>query len=59
MVKLNSKSAIWYGPERFEEMGVEPMRADWDDLVDLTDAIKAAGGTPWALGAGDSWTLTD
>ena len=58
MVKLNSKATIWYSPERFTEMGVEPAE-DWDGLVSLTDDIKAAGATPWALGAGDGWTLTD
>jgi alpha-glucoside transport system substrate-binding protein len=58
MVKLNSKSTIFYSPERFEEMGVEPAE-DWDGLLQLTEDIKAAGSTPWALGAGDSWTLTD
>jgi alpha-glucoside transport system substrate-binding protein len=58
MVKLNSKATIWYSPERFTEMGVEPAE-DWDGLLALTDDIKAAGATPWALGAGDGWTLTD
>lgn len=58
MAKLNGKASIFYSPERFEEMGVAPVET-WDDLVTLTDDIKAAGGTPWALGAGDSWTLTD
>jgi hypothetical protein len=58
MVKLNSKATIWYSPERFTEMGVEPAE-DWDGLLSLTDDIKAAGATPWALGAGDGWTLTD
>jgi len=58
MVKLNSKSTIFYSPERFAEMGVEPAET-WDDLVALTESIKEAGSTPWALGAQDSWTLTD
>jgi len=58
MVKLNSKATIWYSPDRFGEMGVEPAE-DWDALLQLTEDIKAAGGTPWALGAGDGWTLTD
>ena len=58
MVKLNSKATIWYSPERFTEMGVEPAE-DWDGLLTLTDDIAAAGATPWSLGAGDSWTLTD
>ena len=58
MAKLNGKASIFYSPQRFEEMGVEPVET-WDDLVQLTEDIKAAGGTPWALGAGDGWTLTD
>ncbi len=58
MVKLNSKATIFYSPDRFGEMGVEPAE-DWDGLLQLTEDIKAAGATPWALGAGDSWTLTD
>lgn len=58
MVKLNSKATIFYSPERFEEMGVEPAE-DWDGLLQLTDDIKAAGSNAWALGAGDSWILTD
>jgi alpha-glucoside transport system substrate-binding protein len=58
MVKLNSKATIWYSPERFEDMGVAPAE-DWDGLLTLTEDIKAAGGTPWALGAQDGWTLTD
>jgi alpha-glucoside transport system substrate-binding protein len=58
MVKLNSKSTIFYDPQRFAELGVAPAE-DWDGLLQLTEDIKAAGSTPWALGAGDSWTLTD
>ena len=58
MAKLNGKASIFYSPPRFEEMGVAPVET-WDDLVTLTDDIAGAGATPWALGAGDSWTLTD
>jgi len=58
MVKLNSKATIWYSPDRFEEMGVEPAE-DWDGLLQLTEDIKDAGATPWSLGAADGWTLTD
>jgi len=58
MVKLNSKATIWYSPERFTELGVEPAE-DWEGLLALTEDIKAGGATPWALGAGDGWTLTD
>jgi len=58
MVKLNSKATIWYSPDRFAELGVEPAE-DWDGLLKLTEDIKAAGATPWSLGAADGWTLTD
>lgn len=58
MVKLNSKATIWYSPERFTEMGVEPAE-DFEGLLQLTEDIKATGATPWSLGAADSWTLTD
>ncbi|MEO5986793.1 MAG: ABC transporter substrate-binding protein [Candidatus Limnocylindria bacterium] len=58
MVKLNSKATMWYSPERFTELGVEPA-TDFEGLLQLTEDIKDAGATPWSLGAGDSWTLTD
>ena len=58
MVKFNSKSTIWYKPDSFEENGWE-VPTTWEDLLALTDQIKADGSTPWAVGAGDSWTLTD
>lgn len=58
MVKLNTKSSIWYDPSRFSENGWE-IPTDWEGLLALTDQIKSDGATPWALGAGDSWTLTD
>ena len=58
MAKLNGKASIFYSPERFEDLGVAPVET-WDDLVQLTEDIKAADATPWAVGAGDSWTLTD
>lgn len=58
MVKLNSKSTIWYDPSRFSDNGWDTP-SDFQGLKDLTDQIKSDGKTPWALGAGDSWTLTD
>jgi alpha-glucoside transport system substrate-binding protein len=58
MVKLNSKSTIWYDPSRFTANNWETP-TDWDGLVALTNQIKTDGKTPWGLGAGDSWTLTD
>jgi alpha-glucoside transport system substrate-binding protein len=59
MVKLNSKATIWYRPDVFEDEGVSPPES-WDEMVQLTEDLKAAGwDSPWALGAGDGWTLTD
>lgn len=58
MVKYNSKGTIWFKPPTFEENGYE-VPATWDDLVALTDQMKADGLTPWAVGAGDAWNLTD
>jgi len=58
MAKLNGKASVFYSPERFEDLGVSPVDT-WDDLVQLTEDIKAAGSTPWAVGAQDGWTLTD
>jgi len=57
-VKANSKSTIWYKPNAFEKDGIE-IPATWDDLIAVTDKLKASGKTPWAVGAKDSWTLTD
>ena len=58
MVKLNSKSTIWYRPTTFEAQGLETP-ATFDDLLAVTESLKSAGLTPWAVGAADSWTLTD
>ena len=57
-VKANSKSVVWYKPNSFKQLGVEPP-TDWQGLLDITEKYKAQGKKPWAVGAGDSWTLTD
>ena len=54
-VKANSKTTLWYDPERLGEAPPE----DWDGLVQLTERLQGEGTTPWAVGAKDSWTLTD
>ena len=55
VAKANSKSTIWYDPARLTD---EPP-TDWAGLLALTAKLKAAGKTPWAVGAGDGWPLTD
>ena len=62
MVKMNSKAAIFYSPERFEELGVTAPAEDWEQLLQITEDIKSAGTTPWSVGAASpdsDWTLTD
>ena len=60
MVKFNSKSTVWYRPDRFTALGITPP-ADWDAFVAALKAIKAGGDGALGLGAGngDDWTLTD
>lgn len=58
MVKFNSKSTMWYRPDKFKTLSVQKA-ADWDAFAKLLSDIKAKGQAPLGLGAGDSWTLTD
>jgi alpha-glucoside transport system substrate-binding protein len=55
VAKANSKSVIWYRPD---DTAVQPQQT-WDELQSLTDELAATPMKPWALGAKDSWTLTD
>jgi len=55
VAKANSKSTVWYDPSRLKE---DPP-TDWAGLLALTKTIKDSGKTPWAVGAGDGWPLTD
>jgi alpha-glucoside transport system substrate-binding protein len=56
--KANSKSVVWYRPDQFAKYKVKPAKT-WAQLLALTKTLKAKGATPWAVGAKDSWTLTD
>jgi len=58
LAKANSKSTIWYKPASFKTLGVDIPKT-WDDLIAIQNKYIAAGKTPWSIGAGDSWTLTD
>ncbi len=57
-VKANSKSTVWYHPNVFQQNNYTIPKT-WDDLLALSDKMVANGQTPWAVGGGDSWTLTD
>lgn len=56
--KANSKSVIWYSPADFAKLGVS-VPTTWAQMIAVTKKIKATGESPWAVGAKDSWTLTD
>jgi alpha-glucoside transport system substrate-binding protein len=55
VAKANSKSVVWYRPD---DSKVKPV-ATWDELVQTTNQLESDPMKPWALGAKDSWTLTD
>lgn len=48
-------SGFWYNTELFEQAGIEGTPETLDELYDAIDALKAAGITPIAVGAGDGW----
>jgi len=60
--KADLKSIVWYPNAAFEEAGYE-IPQTWDDLVALTDEIRATGVTPWCAsmehGDATGWVGTD
>lgn len=57
-VKANSKSVIWYKPASLKALGKEIPKT-WDEFIAICDAYAAAGKKCLAVGAKDSWNLTD
>ena len=55
VAKANSKSVVWYRPD---DDAVQPVET-WEELKSLTQELSSDAMKPWALGAKDSWTLTD
>src|SRR5919106_3884190 len=59
---INLKSMVWYPADDFEEAGYE-IPETWDDLIALSDQIKADGSTPWCVGlesgGATGWPATD
>jgi alpha-glucoside transport system substrate-binding protein len=59
---INLKSMIWYPKDDFDKAGYT-VPTTWDELIALSDKIKADGGTPWCVGfesGGDTgWPATD
>jgi alpha-glucoside transport system substrate-binding protein len=52
------KSTVWYNANVFNDAGVQPP-SDWDGLLQDAQTISDFGVTPYSLGAGDGWTLSD
>ncbi|MBC8279698.1 MAG: carbohydrate ABC transporter substrate-binding protein, partial [Chloroflexi bacterium] len=60
--KASNKSTVWYNPKTFAEHGwVVP--TTWDELMALSDDMKAAGLSPWSVGVesggASGWPGTD
>ena len=59
---INLKSMIWYPKAAFDAAGYTVPQT-WDDLMALTDQIKADGSTPWCVGfesgSATGWPATD
>ena len=59
---INLKSMIWYPKKAFDAAGYT-VPETWDDLMALTDQIKADGGVPWCVGfesgGATGWPATD
>jgi alpha-glucoside transport system substrate-binding protein len=56
--KGNSKSLVWYRPDQFKKYHLTPAKT-WAQLLSITNKFKSNGQTPWSVGAGDGWPLTD
>ncbi|WP_400994449.1 ABC transporter substrate-binding protein [Agromyces sp. GXQ0307] len=46
---------FWYNTELFEEAGIDAPPSTLDELIDAVGALRDAGITPIAVGAGDKW----
>lgn len=57
-----TKSVVWYPAKAFEAAGYE-VPTTWDDLIALSDEIKATGDAPWCIsveqGDASGWPATD
>src|SRR5687767_7618385 len=46
---------FWYNKDLFEQAGIDAPPATWDEFLEDIQALKDAGITPIAVGAGDKW----
>ena len=55
--KANVNSLIWYRPDTFEQLGVQPP-ATWDEFTSLLERAQSEGTSAIAVGGSDGWPLT-
>ncbi len=59
---INLKSMVWYPKDDFDKAGYQ-VPTTFDELIALSDQIKADGGTPWCVGyqseGSTGWPATD
>ena len=59
---INLKSMVWYPKDDFDAAGYE-VPTTWDELITLSDQIKADGTAPWCVGfqseGSTGWPATD
>jgi alpha-glucoside transport system substrate-binding protein len=59
---INLKSMVWYPKDDFDKAGYQ-VPTTWDEMIALSDQIKADGGTPWCVGfkseGSTGWPATD
>ena len=59
---INLKSMVWYPKDAFDAAGYTVPKT-WDELIALSDKIKADGSTPWCVGfeseGSTGWPATD
>ncbi len=53
-----NKSTVWYNVGAFEEAQVEPPET-WEQFVQAAETLRDSGTTPFAIGGGAGWVLTD
>ncbi|MET0697272.1 MAG: extracellular solute-binding protein [Acidimicrobiia bacterium] len=46
---------FWYNKDLFAQAGIDGPPATWDEFLEDVQALKDAGITPIAVGAGDKW----
>lgn len=56
--KTAHKSAVWYRPSVFREVGVQPPQL-WSEWLAVNKSLSRSGIRPLSLAAGDGWVLTD